>query len=432
MRFRSLVQLSVTALALAACSDNAPTVAAPMARTTAGAAHAVALDPAFHMVARDWNVGEASACSISSGTLYCWGENQFWNYGGPGALQSSPFAPTAVQLGFVDMARGPSSQFYCGIKNDRSAECWGRNGFGMLGRGVQGGFQNAPAPVSGGINWAEITTGRLSACGVSTTNVGYCWGSNQRGEIGRAAVPLGTNIASLTLSPSVLDGGLTWKSVVAGWLHACGITTDRDAYCWGNNSRGQLGLGTIDTNSTHRSPAPVIGGHKFIQLSLGATHACGVTLQHQVLCWGENFTGQVGNATTTDVGTPTIIGGRQRFYYVAAASDFGVGGNVPVPPGGQQASAGHTCALTPGGEAWCWGWNAAGQLGDGTTTSSLVPVEVGGGLRFTSLSLGGTASCGRNDNRIWCWGGNQFGQLGIGSLVNVSTPALINSPFDVR
>jgi alpha-tubulin suppressor-like RCC1 family protein len=93
--------------------------------------------------------------------------------------------------------------------------------------------------------------------------------------------------------------------------------------------------------------------------------------------------------------------------------------------------AGHTCALTPAGEAWCWGWNGAGQLGDGTTTSSLVPVAVAGGLRFNSLSLGGTASCGRRANRVWCWGGNQFGQLGIGSLVNTSLPTLVNSPFDV-
>lgn len=431
MRLPARHALSVAVLAFGtACSDN---TAPATVNVSSEAAKALGSDPAFHMVARDWNVGEASACSLSDGTLYCWGENAFGNYGGPGADHASPFAPAAVQLGFVEMARGPSSQFFCGIKDDRGALCWGRGGFGMTGRGMLDQFRNnPPAPVSGGISWAEITTGRLSACGVSVAGEGYCWGSNQRGEIGRASVPLGTtgNPASLTPGPALLDGGLTWKSVVAGWLHACGITADRDAYCWGDNSRGQLGLGTIDNMTSHRSPAPVAGGHKFIQLSLGATHTCGVTLQHQVLCWGENATGQAGDGTTTDVATPTVVGGRQRFFYVAAGSDFAVGGNVPPPVGGQ-AVAGHTCALTPAGEAWCWGWNGAGQLGDGSTMSSLVPVAVAGGLRFNSLSLGGTASCGRRANRIWCWGGNQFGQLGVGSLLNGSLPTLVNSPFDV-
>lgn len=426
MRLRRLLALSVAAAALAACSDHFPTSAVPagdMANAAGGAPHTAALD---------WNVGETSACAISSGTLYCWGDNFFWQHGGPGPNQPSPFAHAAVQLGFVEMARGPAAQFFCGIRSDRSAECWGRNGFGQLGNGSQLPVFNAPTPVAGGIAWEEITTGRLSACGVSTSGVGYCWGSNQRGEVGRADVPLGTTPESMTLAPAVLDGGLTWTSVVAGWLHACGITTDREAYCWGDNSRGQLGLGTIDSDPTHRSPAPVIGGHKFIQLSLGATHTCGVTIQRQVLCWGENFTGQVGNGTTDDVATPTVVGGRQRFSFVAAGSDFGTGGSVPPPPGGQQASAGHSCALTPSGQAWCWGWNGAGQLGDGTTTSSLVPVEVSGGLRFASLSLGGAATCGRNGNQAWCWGGNQFGQLGNGSFINVSTPTPVDPPFDTN
>jgi alpha-tubulin suppressor-like RCC1 family protein len=398
----------------------------------------IGIDPSFTTAARRWNNSEAAACALtSSNQTYCWGENQFWEFGAAGTQQNSPFQSTPLQLNFVEMARGPASQFFCGIKADRSAACWGRNGFGMLGRGVQGGLQNPPAPVNGGISWQEITTGRLSACGTSTTGVGYCWGSNQHGEIGNASVPLpvpptGNTPATMTFAPLMLDGGHTWRSVVAGWLHACGITTTGAAYCWGDNVRGQLGLGAPDTLS-HNVPLPVTGGHTFIQLSLGATHSCGITTAHELYCWGENFNGQVGDGTfgpTADVATPTRIGAPMRFSYVAAGSDFGVGGNVPVPGGGQAAN-GHTCALTEGGQAWCWGWNGAGQLGNGTTVDSPVPVPVAGSLRFTSLSLGGTTSCGQRGNRIWCWGGNEFGQLGIGTVINVSTPTLIGSPFDV-
>ena len=393
----------------------------------------VSVQPMFLSMSRRWNTGESATCALTaSNATYCWGNNGFREFGAAGPHSSVPFQSTPLQLNFVEMARGPASQFFCGIKADRSAVCWGRNGFGQLGNGTAFPSPAGPAVVIGGISWNEITTNRLSACGVSNTGVGYCWGSNQRGEIGRASVPMGGSgdPATLTLSPAVLDGGLTWRSVVAGWLHACGITTSGDAYCWGDNSRGQLGIGVIDNDPTHRSPAPVVGGHKFVQLSLGATHTCGITPDHRAYCWGENFTGQLGvGATGADIGAPTLVAGGMRFSYIAAGSDFAVGGGVPAPVGSGQAGAGHTCALSEQGEAWCWGWNPAGQLGNGTTVDSNVPVKVSGSFRFTSLSLGGTTSCGRLSNVLWCWGGNEFGQLGIGTLTNMLTPALVGFPF---
>jgi alpha-tubulin suppressor-like RCC1 family protein len=238
----------------------------------------------------------------------------------------------------------------------------------------------------------------------------------------------------MTLSPAVIDGGHTWLSVVAGWLHSCGIDTGGVAYCWGDNTRGQLGIGAVDTDTTHKVPAPVVGGLHFIQLSLGAAHTCGITTDHRAFCWGENFTGQVGNgAAPGDVPVPVQVGAPMHFSYIAAGSDFGVGGggSVTPPTAGGQASIGHTCALTENGQAWCWGGNGAGQLGNGSTSDSPVPVPVAGSLRFTSLSLGGTESCGRRRNQIWCWGGNEFGQLGVGTLVNTATPVLVSSPFNV-
>jgi hypothetical protein len=397
------------------------------------ASSAVTIDPDFISATRTFAVGETSVCGIdAAAALDCWGDNSDLQFGASGPAHSSPFTPPALQSGFVQLSFG-NGQFFCGIKADRSAVCWGRSGFGQLGGGTAGNSPaNLPVSVAGGVSWANIFTGRLSACGVSTSGTGYCWGSNQWGEVGRASVPMaGSNApASLTTAPAPVDGVLTFKSIVAGWLHACGITTSGAAYCWGANGAGQLGIGTIDTNRTHRSPAPVVGGLQFIQLSLGSVYSCGITVDHQAYCWGENFTGQLGDATTANRGSPTLVAGGQRFAFIAAGSGFASGSTATVPPSGQ-AQVAHVCALTETGAPWCWGWNGAGQLGDGTTADHTTPAPVSGSLQLTSLGLGGSATCGRRGNAIWCWGGNVFGQLGNGTVASSSVPVLVQSPFSL-
>ncbi|HET9425579.1 MAG TPA: CARDB domain-containing protein [Gemmatimonadaceae bacterium] len=393
------------------------------------ASRPLAIDPAFISEASRYNVNESSACALtSSNQTWCWGNNLNWQYGQSGPAQSSPFQPTALApYSFVEISKG-HGQFFCGIKADRSATCWGRNGFGQLGRGIQGTGQSAPAPVLGGISWASISPGRLHTCGVSTSGVGYCWGSNQSGENGRISKPLGTDTASMTFTPAAVDGGLTFKSVLAGWLHSCGLTTSGAAYCWGDNRYGQIGIGIADTAKV-RVPTPVLGGLQFVQLTIGTIHTCGITATHQAYCWGQNGTNQLGDGTATNRSVPTLVAGGHRFSFISTSTGFGDGAGVTLPPAVQGGIA-HTCALKEDGAAWCWGWNGAGQLGDGTTVSQATPVAVSGGLRFTSLRIGGAESCGRRGNRIWCWGGNQFGQIGNGTLVNTTAPVLVASPFN--
>lgn len=392
-----------------------------------GASVPLTIDPGFGSLG-NLSVGEGSVCALNAAnTPYCWGLNLNRQLAVSGPDVASPFAPATLPS-FVRLAVG-MAQFNCGIKADLSAVCWGRGTFGQLGGGTLGAAVNPPTAVLGGISWAAISVNRLSACGLSTSGVGYCWGSNQRGENGRASVPLGTTAASATTSPAPIDGGLTFKSVIAGWLHACGIATSGAAYCWGDNTRGQLGIGAaIPDTIAYRSPVPVAGGLKFIQLSLGATRTCGITVDHLAYCWGENLLGELGDGTTIRRGVPTLVEGGLHFSYIATANGFAVGTNVPLPSG-IQASDGHTCALAESGVAYCWGWNGAGQLGDGTTSNHLLPSPVSGGQTFTELGSGGAASCGRRGNAIWCWGANVNGQLGNGTFTGAPTPVLVQSPF---
>jgi alpha-tubulin suppressor-like RCC1 family protein len=145
--------------------------------------------------------------------------------------------------------------------------------------------------------------------------------------------------------------------------HNCGLTAGGAAYCWGDNTDGQLGDGTTTGSST---PVSVSGGLTFAQVSAGGDHSCGVTTGGAAYCWGRSLYGELGNGTESS--PETCPGGPCH--------------TTPVPVLGAlslvQVSAGklYTCALTSGGQAYCWGFNAYGQLGDGTATSRLVPVAV--------------------------------------------------------
>ena len=194
-------------------------------------------------------------------------------------------------------------------------------------------------------------------------------------------------------------------AVSAGGTHSCGVTMERDAYCWGVNAGGRLGDGTT---MNRLAPVAVTGGLDLLWVSAGGVHTCGVTTGGEARCWGANHSGQLGDGTTTDRLTPVMVAGRLEF----ASVDIGSG-----------TSSGSSCGVTTSGEAYCWGLNSSGQLGDGTTTSRLTPVAVAGGLEFGSVSAGNRHTCGvTTGGEAYCWGVNPTGQLGDGTTTSRLTP----------
>jgi alpha-tubulin suppressor-like RCC1 family protein len=387
------------------------------------------LDSSF--IARANRLGMAAApgyCALSATkAVYCWGINTRWQFGAstPANGSNVPLLTTVPNLDA--MSRGGGNDHMCGLIGT-SARCWGRAEAGMLGNGVLApGTFSAPVTVSGGIAWSSITVSQLSACGVSSTGQGYCWGSNQKGEVGSVSISLGgtTSAASTATTPHLIDGGLTFKSVVAGWRHACGIVASGTAYCWGDNSSLELGIGSDTT--TQRTPVPVFGGLKFVMLALGARQTCGITTTHDAYCWGTNGTGQLGDGTLTDRGVPTLVLGGLRFAYIATAPGFSDALVVPVT---LQGGSAHTCGLTEQGAAYCWGYNGWGQLGDASIAQRLQPVAVSGGFTFNTIATGATSTCGMSGSQIRCWGNNSSSQLGIGSTTDANVPMLLPAPFN--
>jgi alpha-tubulin suppressor-like RCC1 family protein len=360
--------------------------------------------------------GGAFACGLMTrGDAYCWGYNGHGELGGgtpPGPPQcgSVPCSPTpmAVTGGLTFVTVSAGGNFTCGVTTSGAGYCWGDNTGGELGDGT-GTSSPTPVAVTGGLTFATISAGLAHACGLTVTGAAYCWGSNGYGQ-------LGDSTATSSTAPVAVAGGLTFTSVSAGRTFTCGVTTSGAAYCWG--SAAQLGNGTT-TGPQHcgydpcsTTPSPVDGGLTFSAVSAGGTHACGVTTSGAGYCWGANDFGQLGDGTGTYRGTPVAVRGGVTFSAINAGLQF-------------------TCGVTPEAAAYCWGVDEYGELGDGRggNVSSFTPVPVLGRISFASVSPAQYSfTCGvTTTNVAYCWGFNADGQLGngtvdLGSRVPVAVP----------
>ena len=306
--------------------------------------------------------GGAHTCVVLAGTLStvrCWGSNQ------NGQLGESPLSnPTA----FVDVvgiatakAVAASNANTCAVLSDGTLKCWGDNRFGQLGDGSVS-FHPNPVSVTGITNATAVSLGDAFACALLADGSIRCWGRNSRGQLGN-----GTTTDSAT---SVVVAGIRNAiDIGAGSDSACAVLSDGTARCWGDNTHGQLGNGMTINSST---PVPV-GGLVFVNLdpsgvgytnvAVGSAFACARRSDGTVRCWGSNNHGQLGNGSIADSSLPVNVSGINKASHVAAAGAFG----------GADA-----CAALADAAIWCWGGNAKGQLGNGTTRGSITPVRVTG------------------------------------------------------
>lgn len=337
--------------------------------------------------------GATHNCAIAtSGAMYCWGGAGYGELGD--GSSGSRTVPTAVStsLTFLQVATG--ARHTCGLASDGSAHCWGAAG--TLG---DGSSQNrtVPGPVSGDHRFSTLVGGGVATCGVASNGSTLCWGGNAYGGVGD-----GTRFDRST--PVQVSSGESFVALAPGghhlnW-HMCALLADGAARCWGYNAEGQLGTGTRDDSNV---PVAVSGSLRFTRLSVGVRHTCGLTATGSVHCWGGNEYGQLGDSTTIARTVPVEVSGGRRFNVVAAG-------------------AWHVCALASSGAAFCWGLNNEGQLGDGTSTDRAKPVPVQGGLRFVALAAGDGHTCGLTDEgAAYCWGGRGSGSTSV-SLTPVQVP----------
>lgn len=249
------------------------------------------------------------------------------------------------------------------------------------------------------VDFVYIDAGAEHTCALTTAGAAYCWGLNAVGQLGD-----GTNTDSNT--PVAVSGGLSFVVISAGTAHTCGLTTTGAAYCWGRNAAGQLGDGT---NTDSNTPVAAGGALSFADIDAGGLHTCGVTSGGDAYCWGENGPGALGDGTNTTSNTPMAVAAEPDLEFASISA-----GNV------------HTCALTTAGNAYCWGGNLTGRLGDGSNTDSNTPKVVLGGLSFAGISARSIHTCGMTTaGTAYCWGDNDWGELGDGTNIDSNTPVAV-------
>ena len=250
-------------------------------------------------------IDHSCAVEASTADAYCWGRSEYGQRGdGTASTMTFPVLTFGSSLlGFERVSAG--GRHTCGIAQDGAAVCWGRNNQGQLGDGTTT-TRWVPTAVSGGLSFAYLAVNNNdlaweTSCGVTPDGDAYCWGLNNYGQLGR-----GTTGAQFD-EPEKVFGGLRFTSVSPGTSHTCGVTTDGDAYCWGSNNRGQLGNGVAGATEGTNTPTLVTGGHVFRYVGAGRDFSCGLTESGDVYCWGYNGNGQLGDGTTTDRSEPVLV-----------------------------------------------------------------------------------------------------------------------------
>ena len=343
--------------------------------------------------------GTAHSCGVTStGGLRCWGDNRSGQLGDGTSISGSIAADvTGLSSGVVSVVVG--SAHTCALSTDGVVKCWGLNKYGQLGDGSSTS-RSTPTDVTGlssGI--VAIAAGFQSTCALTTMGAVKCWGLNDYLRWGSS----GSMVVSAPMNVNFFGSGVV--AIAAGAVHTCAVTAVGGVSCVGDNRNGQLGNG-VATPGIGLTADVLDLSSGVVSITAGGNHTCALTTAGGVKCWGYNGNGQLGDGSTANRTTPVDVSGLAS--EVAAIS----------------AGADHTCALSAVGAVNCWGYNGAGQIGDGTTTGRLIPTTVSGlGSGVASISAGSTNTCALTTTGVVkCWGNNDYGQLGDGSFTGQLNP----------
>lgn len=339
---------------------------------------------------------------IPLSNAYCWGSNTLGKLGD--ATTTTRAALTAVHGTQAYMALTSGHDFNCGLTALGEAWCWGDNVSGQLGDGGTS-TRLEPVKVTGSgadpLSFIALAAGYNHACGLNVTGDAYCWGDNTYGQLGDGAS------GTTRTAPFKVTGGITFTRIMAGKYRTCGLTASNALYCWGDNTTGGMAATVgIKTAPTLISSGPFL----LVSMDADSSTQCGVSTAGHGYCWGAGSNGELGNGTTTANSNSIVaVSGGLTFRTIS------VGGT-------------HVCGLTGAGAAYCWGTGSNGIAGNGTAAAAqTTPIAVTGGHVFSEIAAGNDHTCAHEAGSIYCWGMNTDSNLGDGTTTNSYTPVKVTS-----
>jgi alpha-tubulin suppressor-like RCC1 family protein len=351
-----------------------------------------------------WAAGSAGG---RGGTLRAWGNDEGGELGDGGTTDSDIPVKVKLPTGVKVTSVRNGGEFGLALTSTGQVLAWGFGGEGQLGNGTHGtSLTPVRVRLPAGTKVTAIRAGFETGLALTSAGQVLAWGFGGDGELGNGAdhnsdVPVKVK----------LPVGTKAKAISAGCDHNLALTSRGQVLTWGDNVFGQLGNGTTN-NSNHPVKVKLPHRAKAVGASAGCDHNLAMTAAGQVYAWGLNHDGELGDGTTTNSDLPV------RIKLSLAGRPIG---RVVSLFGG----CFHSLALTSRGAVLAWGQNDFGQLGNATTTSSdtAVRVKLPPGTKVTAISAGCTHSLALTaTGHVLAWGQNNFGQLGDGSTTNSDIP----------
>lgn len=350
--------------------------------------------------------GEHACALLIDNSIACWGGNDAGQVGeNGGEPQTSP-----RRLAGIRQASEVTAGFAatCSRGSEDRLQCLGR---------MHSGFPGNPAPRVAALvaNAREVGLARLHGCVLDRSGGVACWGSNHFGQLGDGRAPgCGGEISRGRDTPAPVPELNGVAAIAVGDTGTCARLESGAVTCW-----GRLGLPDALESRARCGPTPIEGLRSVKQVVVGSHHGCGLRQDGEVYCWGANAIGQLGILREGTTPTGRGGGGHPR---VGPTKVTGLDDVVELSSFGRA----HTCARRRGGQVFCWGRNAEGQLGDGTRTNRYAPVAVVGIEDAVGIATGYAFSCAlRRGGEVMCWGSNEQGQLGNGSRRDSPRPVAV-------
>jgi hypothetical protein len=348
------------------------------------------------------SAGDGFSCALNdSGHERCWGSS-YGDTMGFVAAGSNP-APIEIAGGLGAVAIANANSTNCALIANGTVRCWGQSYAGELGRGVYVSSAPDALPVTGISNATQIgSAAGGSICARLADATAKCWGAGTHHELGDGGVA--------NQSTPVPVAGLTnIQKIVAGSGLTCALIVGGTVRCWGQNSNGEIGNNTSGADVA--ALTQVSGLTDAVDVGVGYDHVCALRANGTVVCWGDNFYGQLGNGDLSgaDKHVPTAVS------TISGVKQISVGGSV-------------TCALLADSKVSCWGFADTGETGTGTVAGKVFsPTAVPGVANVERLpeAIGSSVCVMQHGGAVVCWGGDEFGGTGFSPLQVVTGPKVV-------